>query len=150
MWQQAGEPQTGVYSGWVNVGAPDPGFKDAPAVTSFRSNRLDIVVCGRDDGLWYKVYDGNNGGWTGWERPEGTITSGPAITSNPNPIRLDFFARASDGELEHWSPSDTGVGWENLGNQFVGQPAAASWGPGRLDVFVVNLSGELWWWWSES
>jgi hypothetical protein len=31
------------------------------------------------------------------------ISSGPAITSNPSPTRLDIFARAPDGELEHWS-----------------------------------------------
>ena len=77
---------------------------------------------------------------------DGAISSGPAITSNPSPTRLDIFARAPDGELEHWStPGGTGL-WENLGGEFVGQPAAASWGPGRLDVFVVNISGELWWW----
>jgi hypothetical protein len=82
-----------------------------------------------------------------WEAFDGVIDSGPAITSNANPMRLDIFARAPDNQLEHWSAN---AGWENLGNEFVGQPAATSWGPGRLDVFVVNISGALWWWWSES
>jgi hypothetical protein len=70
-------------------------------------------------------------------------SSGSAAGTAAYATRLDIFARASDNELEHWS--NKSYQWENLGNEFVGQPAAASWGPGRLDAFVVNLSGELWW-----
>jgi hypothetical protein len=151
MYQQAAEPNEFVFSGWVKVGAPDPGIKDAcaPAVTSWREGRLDVVVCGNDDRCWYNVYDRNVGAWSGWEGFDGVISSGPAFTSYPS-SRVDIFARATDGGLAHWCPSTMPPGQkENLGGQFVGAPAAVSWGEGRLDVFVVNINGEVWWYWSE-
>jgi hypothetical protein len=151
MWQQAFDANVPRYSGWTNIGAPSPGIKDAcaPAVTSWRENRLDIIVCGGEDHCWYKAYDSVGGGWSpGWEGPlGGPISSGPAITAI-HPPALDFFARLPDGGLGHLAPV-TMAAWEDLGGQFVGAPAAVSWGEGRLDVFVVNINGEVWWYWSE-
>ena len=31
------------------------------------------------------------------------------------------------------------TGWENLGGQIFGNPAAVSWGPNRLDIFAVGV-----------
>jgi subtilisin family serine protease len=33
--------------------------------------------------------------------------------------------------------------WVNLGGSFVGSPSAVSWGPDRLDVFVIGVDGAL-------
>jgi hypothetical protein len=143
MWQQAGEPFNGVYSGWVNVGAPDAGLNiDAPAVTSWREGRLDIVVRGNDDRCWHRVYDLNAGGWSGWEAFDGAIDSGPAISSNIS-SRIDIFARdATSGNLVHWCPSTMPAGqWESWNLPFLLQPAAASWGVGRRDVLVSDSRG---------
>lgn len=40
------------------------------------------------------------------------------------------------------------TGWWSVGGQSVSQPAVASWGPGRLDVFAAAVDGALWhrWW----
>ena len=43
-----------------------------------------------------------------------------------------LYHKAWDGSS--WQPSLTG--WEKLGGQIFGNPAAVSWGPNRLDVFA--------------
>jgi hypothetical protein len=35
-------------------------------------------------------------------------------------------------------------GWEALGGASLGAPASATWGPGRLDVFVRGTDSQLW------
>jgi hypothetical protein len=54
----------------------------------------------------------------------------------------------ADGNLYHkawtgtaWEPSSTG--YDNLGGQCTSPPAVASWGPNRLDVFVVGPSPDF-------
>jgi hypothetical protein len=50
-----------------------------------------------------------------------------------------------------WHKSSTALGWsgwEALGGGCASRPEVVSWGPDRLDVFVVGEDGDLWhkWW----
>lgn len=36
------------------------------------------------------------------------------------------------------------TGWERLGGTLTGEPAVASWGPGRIDVFARGTDAQLW------
>ena len=57
--------------------------------------------------------------------------------------------RGSDRQLSHkWWDGSTWHNWQKLGGTFKGGPAAVSWGPNRIDVFVRGTDdhlGHLWW-----
>jgi len=113
-------------------------------VTSWSTQRLDIVVVGSDKALWHRAWDFNArdefDGWTAyWEPLNGSFLYSPAMASwSAN--RLDIFAIDSNSSMvfrawegDHWSPE-----WLSLGNYFISSPSLVSWGPGRLDVFALD------------
>jgi hypothetical protein len=65
--------------------------------------------------------------------------------------RFDVFARSATNPplLLHkyydngWGPSGMAEALEVVGTGLAGDPAAVSWGPGRLDVFARGPNGEL-------
>ena len=55
-----------------------------------------------------------------------------------------MFAVFNDGTLQHiWWDGAIWNDWENLGGNYQGEPAAVSWGPGRLDVFLLGADWQL-------
>jgi hypothetical protein len=125
---------------------PEIGFKDAPAIISDQPGRLWVVALDQHSSLVYNVQ--LHGQWLGWCRVPGQVlwswTGRPALASW-GPGRIDLFANkwfGNDGgqQVKHfwanngiWSGNDE----EFLGSGiFVGSPAAVSWGPGRIDLFV--------------
>jgi hypothetical protein len=60
--------------------------------------------------------------------------------------RLDMFAVSGTGTLAYRSrsPAGTWSGVTDLGGALRSQPAAVSWAPGRLDVFVRGTDNLLW------
>jgi hypothetical protein len=84
--------------------------------------------------------------------PTGGLTSGPDAASW-EPGRLDVFVRGTGNRLEHKFRTPSGgwvSSWEspNLGAptglSLAGDPTAASWGPGRVDVFARATDNNLW------
>jgi glucose/arabinose dehydrogenase len=81
-------------------------------------------------------------------RTDGVLASGPAATAVRGFIRVDSFVRGTDSAV-YWT-SYQGAGfssWIWLGappGGVVGDPAAASWAPGRLDVFARGTNNKLW------
>ena len=115
-----------------------------PAVASWGSGRLDVFARGTNDGLYQKTYT-TTGGWSSWQSLGGTLTSSPAATSR-NPGGLTVFVRGPDGGIWYrdymagsWGP------WAPIGGSVAANtgPAVASWGSGRLDVFVECTNGAL-------
>ncbi|KAK5118655.1 hypothetical protein LTR85_008120 [Meristemomyces frigidus] len=114
------------------------------AISWNESGRIDVFGVAPDDSVWHK-YHVPNGGFepVGFEDLGGFVDSAPVVTSWAAG-RLDLFA-LQGGTVVHkyfdgsdWQPSSD---WERLLGQdgseyedFVGQLAAASWAPGRLDV----------------
>jgi hypothetical protein len=119
--------------------------KDGVAVCSWGEGRLDLFWRGPDDHLkhaWYP-YDG---GWS-WEQDltadfKLSPMKGRPAACSWSEGRLDVFWRGTDDHLKHvWYPY--GEDWsfeQDLTQQFAltplaSDPAACSWGEGRLDVF---------------
>jgi hypothetical protein len=80
--------------------------------------------------------------------PTGTIASDPAPAAVKGASRVDVFAAGPDSKLYwiNWSGSAWGS-WVYLGSPpggVVGDPAAVSWAPGRLDIFVRGHDDNLW------
>jgi hypothetical protein len=146
-------PPPGVGNTWVG----------APSAVSDGAGRLTVFARDARGLLW--IDTDSNGSWSGWSvLPSVTLIpkSAPVfahvtnssdlwlVTSDPTatswgPGRMDVFAYGVNGKgavglLHTWAINDTWVNkWEVLGTGLMqGNPAAVSWGPGRLDVFVTG------------
>ncbi|HZI08985.1 MAG TPA: M12 family metallopeptidase [Myxococcus sp.] len=70
------------------------------------------------------------------------VKYGPAVTSR-QADKLDLFAVGEGGTVFHRLWSGRWYNWLPLGGVAVSSPAAVSWGPGRLDVFVRGADSTL-------
>ena len=127
--------------------------KSAPAVTSWGNGRIDLFVTGRDCAIYHKWYHGkwnpsppSKAKWERFEPPPGGVVHGPAVASWGKG-RLDLFVTGVDGAIYHkwfikgrgWLPSSQGDSkWERFEGYSKYGPAVASWGDGRLDLFVTG------------
>jgi hypothetical protein len=125
---------------WDNIGGISI---SNPALTSWSTQRLDIVVLGSDSALWHRAWDfsirSQNNGWTDWETLNGSFLYSPAMVSwSAN--RLDIFAVDANSSMvfRAWEGDRWSAEWLSLGNYFVSSPSVVSWGPGRLDVFALD------------
>ncbi|KJL42547.1 hypothetical protein [Microbacterium trichothecenolyticum] len=63
----------------------------------------------------------------------------------PAPVNLTYTPSGVKYRLTgSLSQAPTGVGWESLGGGLNTGPAAASWGPGRLDVVAAGTDNAVW------
>ncbi len=98
------------------------------------------------------TFNANRAGLSGWD--EAGISAlygpparlkvkyGPAVTSR-NSGNLDLFAVGETGTVFHRLWSGRWYNWLPLGGVATASPAAVSWGPGRLDVFVRGVDNQL-------
>ena len=130
----------------------------AIAATSWGVGRLDIFTVSESGEFLLKYFDGSSWGPAEGELENlgGSCSSGPAAVAwGPN--RNDVFCASNAGGQDaifhtYWDGSNwsefTLLYNENAGEiappVFGNMPTAISWGVNRLDVFAINLDGELW------
>jgi hypothetical protein len=119
-----------------------------PAVTSWRPERLDVLVRGTDNKMYQKWWD--HGTWGpshggSWAEHGGNFSSMPVVTSSMN--RMDLFGLGANNVVLHqawdgtsWKPSQND--WEVQGGPFLGAPSVTSWGPNRIDLFNIGVTGD--------
>ena len=137
------------WSAWATTGygglALQPGL--APAVATWGTRRIDLVVCGAGGTLWHS-YLPPGGEWMQWDHVGGTYSSAAAVSTWGSwaEDRLDLFVRGANNGLWHATlVSGLWSAWEDLGVGVIASaPAAASWGPDRVDVFVRGTDNALW------
>jgi hypothetical protein len=131
-----------------NLGHPkDLPFEGAPAAISRRPRTIDVFARGGDHTIWRIIFDGDD--WGAWKRVAEDVGEGPAVASWA-PQRVDLFGRNSRGEVVH-KHSDDAIHFldrNNLGHPptgpLKGSPAAVSFKPNRIDVFVRGSDDALW------
>jgi hypothetical protein len=62
---------------------------------------------------------------------------------------LDVFSRGEHDALWHMWSEGSWSQWESLGGIVTADPAATSWGPGRIDAFARGTGGAFWHRWFE-
>ncbi len=132
------------------------GFTSSPpAAVSWGKDRFDIFIVGENNGVQHKYWDGTSykPSEKDWENLGGKISYSYALAATAwAPNRLDIFGIGLDRDEKNalwhkywdgssWGPSE--ADWEHLGGDFISEPAAVSWGPDRIDVFVVDTKRNL-------
>lgn len=151
-----------------NWGAPAGyTFFGKPDAASWGDQRIDVFSPARDGNgntiIQHKGWD--HGRVYGWESygaaPNGWQFTGPLTATSWGPGRIDLFAIARDASngrhlvhaatstgappsaWQEWAPP-AGVVLTDLGNSI----DVASWGPNRLDLFVLDANSRInhmWW-----
>ena len=125
-----------------------------PAVVSDGEGRADVFWRSSDGHLRHIWYPGLSGDWSHEEDMTAsfglTPTASAPTAASWELGRFDVFWRSSDGHLRHvWYPHHGGWSWEQDMTAGFGltpsasAPAAASWGPGRIDLFWRSSDDHL-------
>jgi hypothetical protein len=133
---------------WYSMGGNVKAGSD-PAAISWGLGRMDVFIRGTDNALWHIAYDYPS--WGSWESLGGNLTTSPAVAST-SAGNLEVFVGGPGNTVWHRSFSylnGTWTAWENLGGAKIGSaPAAVSWGPKRIDLFVASAGYAIlhkWW-----
>ncbi len=156
--------------GWETLGGVIPGdpsaFSIGPAAVSLGQGLLDVFVHGSDDAIWHRSYGGQ---WSNWESLGGTAVvknggiAAVAVAADVagTPAFLHVFACGTSSQgpsvlvhkyaqvTLHPGAAPTIAAWTEETATLPGNvaldsdPAAVSWGPGRVDVFVRGVDGQL-------
>jgi hypothetical protein len=143
---QSALPQWGA---WASLGAPAPGFLNAPALISRNPQVSNVYVRGGDRALWQLAFDGFEGRWSSWLKHDGILLTEPTVGSM-NPNHEQVFVQGTDGQLfMKWWANDGG-GWRDWSPMgapapgFIGRPATVSRGPQVWNVYVRGRDNALW------
>jgi hypothetical protein len=144
------------------------GLASPPAACSLGPDRIDVFALGPDGDLLHTSR--NRAGWSGFDSlgmptirragaEQPAPLSGPLAVCGCGPTRMGVFVRRSRGDLLlDWWDGTRWSGFTSLGMAEVedalypavnvaapltGPPAACSWGPGRMDVFIRGPGGEM-------
>jgi N,N-dimethylformamidase len=143
-----------VPGGWNTLGGQLAG---SPVAVNWGAY-VTVLAVAPDGTLQGKYWNGTQWGpsETGWQYLGGQLAGPLAVVSRApaNAAGFDIFALGRDGTVQHkwwdgaqWGPA--GGGWNTLGGDFAGPPAAVAWGGGgKMSLFAVGKDGQLWtkWW----
>jgi hypothetical protein len=123
----------------------------APLVVTMPSGRTDMFVLGSDGTVWQSTCridctkrENFSSFMHGPGRPPGGVTSDPGGVAWGDG-RIDLFIRGSVANVWHQTyAGGRWYGWEDLGGRTGSYPVAASFAPGRLDLFSLCGDNRVW------
>lgn len=130
--------QNGVWGNWQSISGCIAG---KPVGTALTGTRFIVIAqdCRDSSKLTYNTY--NNGAWGSWRSIVGANVSTSASSVSMDGNRVDIFAKGINNDAvtaTYNFANDSWGGWSSLSGCIRGVPAAASWGNGRIDVFVLG------------
>lgn len=160
----------GVLQGWAQVPGPDPFYPGTPVnvsgppkAISKSGSTIDVFAVGVNGALYQMPFNSSSGGWSPtiyWgtmDQSVGLFSNAigvpvhtpPSITSWGSD-ELDFVATAeSDVAHGRWTASGGYSGYQSIAsvlggsNSPSGTPSIVSWGPNRLDAFMIDRASKL-------
>jgi hypothetical protein len=147
IWHVAYDSSIGGWQAWEDLGGVGTSM---PAAVSWGNGRIDLFVRGTDNAIYTKAWIGY---WypaqAGWYGLGGDMSSGPTVASY-QPNRLDVFATSAiDGNLLHRTWDNNWQPWGTMGFAAPSQPAAISWGLGRIDLWARDTTQNVWQTWTQ-
>ncbi len=126
-------------------------FASNPAVATYESGDLNVVIVGSDKNLWLlRMNGGTWGSWQSLGQPgRGGLSGDPAVTAYAwnSAYRLDVAVRDESNGLDHfwYDFSWNGSAWDPLSiSNVVSSPAIAAWSSGNFVIFYTLIgSGAL-------
>jgi hypothetical protein len=142
-------PRGTSWFAWYDLGQPPVGtLSDPGAAWSNSSNRVDVAVRGRDNGLWVRTWNSSTG-WEGWTSRASNVTQGPGGAAQRNGVPVDFFTR--DAGLQETLNRYDGFNWSTTSSMgaptgihdatLPWRPSGVWWAPlgsSRMDTFVTS------------
>lgn len=115
-----------------------------PDVCAKGANRIDLIIRGNLNNPYVKTWT-SSGGWGTPVNLTGATYYSPAICWwNTNSVAA-FVRGAADNQLYvNMGNGTTWSGWGPAGGVMTSGPAAVSWGPNRIDVFIRSTDNALW------
>jgi hypothetical protein len=127
---------------WKSLG----GYVTAdPASVSQTAGVTDVFVRGIDGALWSKYTTDGGTTWTAWSKLNAQLKAGTGPTAYAwGNQRLGVFVTGMSSTVSQIYVDKWGVHSENIGGTASSSPAATSYEPGRIDVFVRGPYNALW------
>ena len=142
----------GAWSGLKQSQPADGLFYRPVCAIAPTPTRIDVFGDRGGSTLFHQWWDGTQ---SNSEDLGGSIFSPVCATSwvqsprlgGPKPYRIDVFALDVHSALIHNSQQQgqAWTGWNSLGGVYTSPPSAVSWGPGRIDVFMLGQNHDLRW-----
>lgn len=111
MYHQGPAVRNNAWSTWMSHGTPGPNVFGSPAVAPSSDGRLELIVVGEDDALWYQwqtVSNSCSSAWySHWAPPVAGLMGSPVVARGADGP-LDQFVISTDTALRHrWQTPNT-------------------------------------------
>lgn len=115
-------------------------------MVSWGPNRIDLLLCGADSGLYHKFWDGKtwSPGHLGYDKIGTEAWAEAPVAVSRQEKSIDVFTVGTDGKL--YRIALEGGSWKQpqlLGGAWGQQPVALVVSKDRVDVFQTGLNGSL-------
>jgi hypothetical protein len=136
---------TGVYSDWLGLGAPEGGLLSEPSCVAITTARIDCFVrAGNASSMWQLSWDGAR--WGAWTNRRGELIAPPRCFTR-GPRSIDCVARFRGGALMHiiWNGTDWSA-WRRVAPAVIGRPDCVVFSAAELRCYVINGAGRFTQW----
>lgn len=108
------------------------------------NDRLDVVVRGGSNKIYWKRFWRNNGGWSGWSDLGGWANEKPGISSR-GPGQLEVFMRGGADDINFRSMKNYGTwsAWQGLGGPLASGIGGVSRSPDHINLVARGTNNEV-------
>lgn len=144
---------------WFWLDNSRPMYNVRPSVATNADGRQEVFAVNASDHQVYHAWQlapnsPPNGGWSGWASLGGSFGLVETAAARNNDGRLEVFAVASNGTMQHAYQTSPGGGWSSfssMGGDFVqSAPGIGRTPSGRLEVYAIGRNGALYHAWQRS
>lgn len=143
-------PGDGIYNNHITTNYNGGPARDGvnARIEGNDDDRLDIVVRGESNRIYWRSFWRNNGGWGSWVNLNGAAKEKPGISSR-GPGQLEVFIRGGGDDINwRYLANGSWSGWGSLGGPLASGIGAVSRHPDRINLVARGTNNEVqhkWW-----